>query len=250
MAGSGDPFVALRYLTILPVPRGRGSGDPGRAAAWFPVVGILLGGLLAIGSAVAERLVPPAVAAVLLVALWAVLTGGLHLDGLADACDGLGGTWTREDALRVMRDPHSGPYAVSGIVLVLGAKAAALASLSGGARWRALLVAPVLGRAATLLLVRLCPPAREGGAGHGLAAGLGPAGLAAGLGVAAGVSVAALGPWGLLPTALVALWTWGVAAYLRRRLGGFTGDCLGALVETTEAAILVLVAGRDPLGLA
>jgi adenosylcobinamide-GDP ribazoletransferase len=250
MAGSGDPFVALRYLTILPVPRGRGTGDLGRAAAWFPVVGLLLGAVLVLGSALTARVFPPAVAAALLVGLWAVLTGGLHLDGLGDTCDGLGGAWTPEAALEVMRDSRSGPYGVTGIVLVLGLKAAALASLAGAARWRALLAAPVLGRTAPLLLARLCPPARGEGAGHDFAAALGRGELAVGLAVGAGVGLVVLGPWGAVPVTLGALWTWGFAAYLRRRLGGFTGDCLGALVEVTEAAVLAAVASGAARGLA
>src|SRR4029453_5240544 len=98
-----------------------------------------------------------------LIALWAALTGGLHLDGLADTCDGLGGGWSRERALSIMRDARSGPYGVTAIVLVLGLKAAAVTSLPEGLAWRALVLAPLLGRTGPLLLVRLCPPAPPGG---------------------------------------------------------------------------------------
>jgi adenosylcobinamide-GDP ribazoletransferase len=250
MGALGDPLVALRYLTILPLRRSRAPGDLGRAAAWFPGVGLVLGALLALASGAADHLFPPAVAAVVLVALWAGLTGALHLDGLADTCDGLGGAWTRERALLVMRDARSGPFGVAAIVLVLGLKAAALASLPAGTVWRALVAAPVLARVAPLLLARLCPPARSEGAGHAFASGLGPAALVVGLLVSVGVALAALGPWGLAAVALVAGGTWGFAAYLRRRLGGFTGDCLGALVETSEAAVLAVAVSLDFLELA
>lgn len=245
----GGALVALRYLTILPLPPGRVAGDLGRAAGWFPVVGLVLGGCLALTSLAVDRVVPPEVAAMLLVALWAALTGGLHLDGLADTCDGLGGGWSSERALSIMRDARSGPYGVTGIVLVLGLKAAALASLPDGLVWRTLVVAPVLGRAGPLLLIRLCPPARPEGAGHSFAAGARwPTLLAGGL-VAAAVSVATLGAWGALPLGAAGAAAWGLAVYLRRRLGGFTGDTLGALVETTEAGILTLAVSLDFLEL-
>ena len=117
------------------------------------MVGLAVGACLALASLAVDRVVPPGVGAMLLVALWAALTGGLHLDGLADTCDGLGGGWSRERALAIMRDVRSGPYGVTAIVLVLGLKAAALASLPEGLAWRALLLAPVVGRAGPLLLV-------------------------------------------------------------------------------------------------
>jgi adenosylcobinamide-GDP ribazoletransferase len=246
----GGALVAFRYLTVLPLPRSRVAGDLGRAAGWFPVVGLVLGACLALASLAIDRVVPPGVGAMLLVALWAVLTGGLHLDGLADTCDGLGGGWSRERALAIMRDAHSGPYGVTGIVLVLGLKAATLASLPEGLAWRALVLAPVLGRAGPLLLVRLCPPARPEGAGHALATGARWPSLVAGGLVAVVASVALLGGWGAAALAASGLLGWGGAIHLRRRLGGFTGDTLGALVEVTEAGFLALAVSLDFLALA
>lgn len=246
----GGAPVAFRYLTTLPLPRSRAPGDLGRAAGWFPVVGLVLGGCLALASLGVDRVVPPGVGGMLLVALWAALTGGLHLDGLADTCDGLGGAWSRERALAIMRDARSGPYGVAAIVLVLGLKAAALASLPEGLAWRALLLAPTLGRAGPLLLVRLCPPARPDGAGHAFAAGARWPAVAAGGVIAVAVSVLTLGPWGALPVGAAGLFVWRLSAYLRRRLGGFTGDTLGALVETIEAGVLTLAVSLDFLELA
>lgn len=245
MSVLGGAAVAFRYLTVLPLPRPRIAGDLGRAAGWFPVVGLVLGACLALASLAVDRVVPPGVGGLLLVALWAGLTGGLHLDGLADTCDGLGGGWSRERSLSIMRDARSGPYGVTALVLVLGLKGAALASLPEGLAWRALVLAPVLGRAGTLLVVGLCPPARPEGAGHALAAGARwPTLLAGGL-VAVFVSVAALGPWGALALGATAALAWSWAAYLRRRIGGFTGDTLGALVETAEVGVLTLAVSLD-----
>jgi adenosylcobinamide-GDP ribazoletransferase len=245
----GGALVAFRYLTTFPLPRSRTAGDLGRAASWFPVVGLVLGGCLALASLAVDRAFPPGVGGMLLVLLWAALTGGLHLDGLADACDGLGGSWSRERALAIMRDARSGPYGVAAIVLVLGLKAAALASLPEGLAWRTLMLAPVLGRVGPVLLVRLCPPARPDGTGHAFAAGVRwPALALAGL-IAVAVSLATLGPWGALPFGAAGLFVWWLAGYLRRRLGGFTGDTLGALVETIEAGVLTLAVSLDFLEL-
>jgi adenosylcobinamide-GDP ribazoletransferase len=235
-------FTACRYLTVVPVPQGEEAGDLGRAAAWFPVVGVGIGVLLAGAAIVATLAVPPAVAAVLVVALWAGLTGGLHLDGLADTLDGLGGGWSREEALAIMRDPTTGAYGVAGIVLVLALKVAALASLPPGLAWRALLVASILGRTAPLLLVRLCPPAREEGAGHAFARSLRPSALAAASVVGIAAALGCMGAWGLLAVLATGSQAASFAFYLRRRLGGFTGDCLGALTETSEGIVLGLAA--------
>ena len=245
-----DALVAFRYLTVLPIPGRRAPGDLGRAAGWFPVVGLVLGAAVAVASLAADRLVPPGVGAILLVALWVGLTGGLHLDGLADASDGLGGGWSRERALAIMRDARSGPFGVTAIVLLLGLKAATVATLPEGLAWRALVLAPVLGRAGPLLLVRLCPAARPEGAGHALAAGARWPNLVSGGLVAVVVAIAMLGAWSALSLAVTALLAWGWAAYLRRRIGGFTGDTLGALVEVTEAVTLTLAVSLDFLELA
>jgi adenosylcobinamide-GDP ribazoletransferase len=245
MSALDDALVAFRYLTVLPVPRRRAPGDLGRAAGWFPVVGLVLGSGVALASLAADRLVPPGVGAMLLVALWVGLTGGLHLDGLADTCDGLGGGWSRERALAIMRDARSGPFGVTAIVLVLGLKAATVATLPEGLAWRALVLAPVLGRAGPLMLVCLCPAARSEGAGHALTVGARWPSLAAGGLVAVVVAVAMLGAWSVLPVAVTALLAWGWAAYLGHRIGGFTGDTLGALVEVTEAVTLTLAVSLD-----
>ena len=235
-------LVACRYLTRLPLPASAEPGDLGRAAGWFPVVGLVLGGLLAAAAGVAGYLAPPLLAAVVVVATWALLTGGLHLDGLADAADGLGGGWSREESLAIMRDARTGAFGVTAIVLVLGVKTAALAGLPADLGWRGLVAAPVLARLAPLLLARLCPPARGEGAGHAFALSVGAGALAIGGLLAVAVTLGLLGLWGALPVAATLVATVGFAWYLRRRLGGLTGDCLGALVEVSEALVLSAVA--------
>jgi adenosylcobinamide-GDP ribazoletransferase len=203
------------------------------------VVGLGLGALLAGAFLGLDRAVPPAVGAVLVVAAWAGLTGGLHLDGLADAADGLGGGWSRDEALAIMRDVRTGAYGVTAIVLVLAAKLAALAALPPEAAWRGLVVAPVIARLGPVLLARFCPPARGEGAGHAFALSVSTPALVAAAAVATATPLALLGVAGLLLLggAVGAAGLFG--GYLRWRLGGLTGDCLGAYVEVVEAGVLV-----------
>lgn len=238
---------AIAFLTRLPVPGAPigGGADVGRAALFFPAAGALLGGLLALAArALAPRL-PPLPLAALLVALLAALTGALHLDGLADTADGFGGGRTREDVLRIMRDHAVGAYGATALVLVLLLDAALIAALlerGRAAPW--LVVVPALARWVPVALSRFLPYARAGGGlgaavtDHGGALELVGATLLA-LALALGLA----GPPGLLAFAAVALLaiTHGLAC--RRRIGGVTGDALGAGVELAQAlALLVAVA--------
>jgi adenosylcobinamide-GDP ribazoletransferase len=241
-------LVACRYLTALPLPAGPEAGDLGRAAGWFPVVGLVLGLLLAAAALPVFGAAPAVVASVLIVALWAFLTGGLHLDGLADTADGLGAGFGREEALAIMRDARIGAYGVTAIALVLAAKLAALASLAPDLRWRGLILAPVLGRLGPLLLARVCPPARGEGAGHAFAQAVSRPAVAAGALVATAAAVALTGVWAAALLGLVAGLAVAFGSYLRWRLGGLTGDCLGALVEASEAGSLVALSVLGHLG--
>lgn len=236
--------VAITFLTRLPVPlAGAMDGrDVGHASGLFPAVGALLGALLvAARHALGARLPAPLVAALLL-ALLALLTGALHLDGFADTVDGLGGGHTREDALRIMRDHAVGAYGAAGLVLLLLVEAAALSALLGTpACDRFIVLALTVSRWAPLPLSRALPYARPGG-GLGAAAtdhgGL--AELLTGTVLAVGAA-AFVGPAGLAALGAVLLLLGALGWLLRRRLGGVTGDTLGAAIVLSEA--LVLVAG-------
>lgn len=237
----GSLILALRFLTIVPVPGRESEGlfALGRAAWWFPVVGLMLGGALALSARAADALFPPLVAAVLLVAVWKVATGGVHLDGLADSLDGLAG---RDAARRlaIMRDAHIGVFGAAGLVLLLLLTVTALGALSAPLRLRVLVLAPVIGRVAPLLVGAWLAPATPGqGLGAAFAAGLsrwaGAVHATAGCVLAAGL----LGIWG----AAVAAAAWGLAllaaVFVARRLGGLTGDVLGAVVEVAELGALL-----------
>lgn len=238
---------AVSFLTTVPVgDQSRVSaGDIARGAIYFPVVGALTGGAVALSAWLAAHVVPATVAALLAVALGAVATGALHLDGLADTADGYGAR-TREGALAIMREHAIGTYGMVALVIDLGLRAAAISALLARP-WSllALVAAGALSRSASVALGSLLPHAE---AGRGLAALLDGAGWvrpAAAIVVGLVIAVVAAGWIGLYGAAAVAtlalLWGW----HCTRRLGGVSGDTLGAASEGAELVVLVIgVVGR------
>jgi adenosylcobinamide-GDP ribazoletransferase len=236
-------LLALQFLTCFPVSL-RSAPNPadwGRSALAYPVIGLLIGLLLA-GLQHLVSHADPLLQAALLTAVWALLTGGLHLDGLADSADAwVGGHGDRERTLAIMKDPRSGPAAVSTVMLALLLKFVALAALVKTGAWPVLLLAPVLGRSALVLLLLTTAYVRPGGMGAAISAHLPRvAAVLALLIVTAGGLLA--GKAGALALAMaVAAW-WVLRWMMMRRLGGMTGDTLGAAVELTEVAVLVALA--------
>ncbi len=236
----GDIGAALMLLTRLPVPAARAAADRGARAAWaYPLAGLAVGLIAALVGWLAGAL-PPALAAGLMLAALVLATGALHEDGLADAADGLWGGQSRARRLEIMADSRIGSYGVVALVLSLGLRWAALASLSAAAP-AALIGAAVLSRAAMPALMWALPNAR----GTGLSAATGrPSGTtaAAALGLAALAALPFLGAtlWPSLLVLVVATAACGMIA--RARLGGQTGDVLGAAQQVAEVAILVALA--------
>lgn len=236
--------AALAFLTRAPLPRGLTfeAAEMGRASTLFPLVGALLG-LLSMGvrHALLGR-VADTVCAVLVVIVAAFATGGLHLDGLADMADGFGGGQKREDILRIMRDHAIGSFGAVALVLLLLLKVTALAALLPTPRADAvLIVAPALARWTPLPLATLLPYARvEGGLGAALGAHVRFRELAVATLLSGLLALGLLGLEGALLFAGVALCTAVHGWLCYRRLGGVTGDTLGANTETSEALVYVL----------
>jgi adenosylcobinamide-GDP ribazoletransferase len=216
---------AVAFLTRLPVGGGRLSP---RAALFFPVIGAALGAL--VGAVALSGVASPLVAAALAVALELVITGALHVDGLADSADGLAGR-DREHALAIMRDHAIGAYGASALTLGLLAKTAALAEHD---ELLPIAAAYALSRAAPLPLAAALPYARADGTGRALDRL--PAWIAA-AGVALAVAAGLAAPVTIAAAAVVVAVVWWLA---RRRLNGVTGDVLGAAVELTATATLVV----------
>ncbi|AEO43349.1 adenosylcobinamide-GDP ribazoletransferase [Xanthomonas euvesicatoria] len=235
-------LAALGFLTRMPVPA-RVFARPGaqaRSLPWYPAVGLLIG---AVVSALAWCLRDAAalLGAAMLLSSWVWFTGALHIDGLADTADAwVGGMGDRTRTLAIMRDPTSGPMAVTAIVLILLLKCTALAALlptAPGGVW----LAPLLARTALVAAFLTTPYVRAGGLGSGLV-GSSRAGLLLSLllGLACAFAVGRLR--GMLACAVtgVVLVMWRRACL--QRLGGMTGDTCGALVEISETAVLVALA--------
>lgn len=230
-------LLACQFLTRLPIPA---RWDPARmasAARWFPAVGLIVGALAAAAHGLAALRFPPDLAVLAAVAVAMLVTGCLHEDGFADVCDGLGGGATRERALEIMRDSRLGTYGVAGLSLMLLAKWQSLAGLPSPLVPLGLIAGHAASRASMVVAMAGGTYARSAGAAGRLAGGTGGRGVAVAIGIAA-LPVAALlvaapaaalaGVLGLaLAHVLTRLW-------YGRRLGGYTGDCLGATQQTGE----------------
>ena len=234
---------AARYLTIVPIPaRTTPHEGPGAAAAWFPVVGLLIGVLLAAVDRLAGALFAPLLAGVISVTVWKLVTGGLHLDGLADCLDGLAG---RDPASRlaIMRDSHIGAFGAIGLVVVLLLQVATVSGLAAPARAHALILAPVVARAMPAVIGRVFPAP---GPGHGASfrADLGRAAPVVTVALALAVAVVTMGGRGVVALLLAAVGALAFTAFMSRRLGGVSGDVHGAVIELSEIVVLLTAAAR------
>lgn len=233
--------VAFSFLTILPVPSVAFEvGLLGRSGRWFPVVGLVIGLLLVATAQAFMVLFPVSLTALLLTALWVVLTGGLHLDGVADCCDGLLAPVSTERRLEIMRDPRSGAFAVIGVVLVLMLKWNTIATLLTvqSMASTALLSAPIWARW-FLLWIALQRPACASGLGSAFYGSLTKRALL----VAAIVPLLTLCFFfqlRLLAGIVLASCVTVLITYsTQRRLGGTTGDVYGLTVELCEITVLL-----------
>ncbi len=236
---------ALAFLTRLP---GGAHPDSGSQIAdcvpYFGVIGVVVG---AIGGAVfwgASELSTPAIAAVLALTATALVTGGFHEDGLADTFDALAGGWDRDQRLKILKDSRHGTFGVLSLVLVSLLKFAALSSLDAQTGALALVAAHSAGRAGAVGLMGVAPTAQEVGLGADYSRQL-PKRLAM-LGVVVGLVVlgAIYMEWAPVFAAAIALGVGLLAWWSHRKIGGVTGDILGAAEQIGEAIVLVLAASQ------
>lgn len=249
----GDLGAAFGFLTVFPVPTRvwDESARYGRVFSWFPIVGLALGAVMAGAGVSLALFLPTGVAAALVVALWVLLTGGLHLDGLMDSCDGLFCAKSPEERLAVMRDSRVGAFGSLGAILVLLVKyssLSALLELGAVPLAAALAAAPVAGRWAMALAVVAFPYYRHGDSlGEMFTSGAGARQLA--LASACGLAaIAGLAFWQGSLAPFAAIVGGGVAAvsvarFALSRMPGLTGDVYGAIGEVSEAAALVAFVG-------
>ncbi len=245
-------FAALRFFTRLPVPVwvGHSAEQLNHAARYFPLVGVIVGAIGAGVTLAATSVWPMSIAVLLGMAATLLATGAFHEDGLADSVDGFGGGWTRDDVLSIMKDSRIGSYGAIGIGIALLTKYEALANLGGVfprgfppvTPWLTLAATIVAGhsvsRFASTTLLYALDYARDDDSAKSkpLATRMGRGELA--VAALSGLAPCALLPWprAALALVLVAVVTWLAARYFVKRIGGYTGDCLGATQQLTEIA--------------
>jgi adenosylcobinamide-GDP ribazoletransferase len=243
-------LAAFSFLTVLPWPGRAGvhPGDIGAGLAWFPLVGLFIGGILFGLNLGLSLVLPAAVTSALLLAVLVVLSGGLHLDGFMDTCDGIFCKKTARERWQVMSDSRVGAFGVVAAFLLLVTLYGGLSSLGTGDRGLALLLMPVLGRWAMVFSLFAFPAAKPEGLGRFFQS------LATGrrLALATVIAVAAVGALlflrGVVPLLSglgLFLVVWGVAWALGRlfvrRFGGLTGDNYGAVNEISQVIVLLFV---------
>lgn len=239
-------LVALQFLTSIPIPikRELSSKQIGRATAWFPLVGLVIGGILAGLNWLLNCILPASVVNILLIGALVIITGAMHLDGLSDTCDGIAGHKTVEERWKVMHDSRVGAFGVVGIILILLTQYICLNSVPSDKMTAVLLLMPVVSRWAMVYSIFAFPYARPTGLGKaykeatgwvqqviasiitlGIAGALYPLFYVTGFIVAGGVLIIA--------TAL--------AYYFKYKFAGLTGDTYGAINESAEVMMLLCV---------
>lgn len=231
-------LVAVQFLTRLPVPQFRFEAEMVMSSAkLFPVVGALVGlGAVAIARLLRAHL-PASIVAVAVLLYLVILTGGMHEDGLADTCDGLGAGGERKRMLDIMRDSRIGSYGTLAIVISVLGRWALLGAISPGIFGTYVLAAQVLCRWTALPLAVFLPSARRDGLGEQLARKVSFSALAVGTALALAIVGLCLRKQMLVPVAAVMAVTFLSGLIYRSKLGGITGDCFGASNQLAEIAV-------------
>jgi adenosylcobinamide-GDP ribazoletransferase len=241
-------LIAIDFLTVLPVMKRAVQKDEFLwAIPFFPVAGLVIGLILYISFLITKNIFPPFLSDALVLFLWVFTTGALHIDGVQDFLDGFYAGETRERILEVMKDPHAGAIGTAGVVIVLLLKFACIHSLPPEIKAGSLLLVPAISRAMIIIPAYFLPYAREEGVGRDFVEGVEVWHLI----IACILSVIFVLPFGkdalllIFTNALILLL---FTLYLKRKLNGITGDCLGFLCETLEVSSLIVLcsgAGTD-----
>jgi adenosylcobinamide-GDP ribazoletransferase len=230
----------MEFLTLMPpvfrrmfAPR-----EMGRSVAYFPLVGFVIGLILLAADHLLSLLLPPLLTSALLLALWVLLTAGLHVDGFLDACDGLLGGTTPERRLAIMRDERIGAFAFTGGALLFIMKFSALSSLT---LWRvpALILAPVMGRWGISLALVFFPYARSDGLGKDMKDHATWREAALATLIAMGAAWLAAGWHGMIIGVLTLVLQMAIVLFTLKRIPGLTGDIYGMINEISEVVVLV-----------
>lgn len=244
-------LTALRFLTIIPLPWRREVSleEVGRSIGYFPVIGLIIGLILAGLNWLLGLFLPSAVVNGLLIVSMVVISGALHLDGFVDTCDGIAGHKTVEDRWRVMHDSWAGTFGIVGVFLLLLIKYVSLSSVPENLLMSTLVLMPVVSRWAMVYTVFAYPYARPAGLGKIFKQGASwqrfttatVITLAVAIGLARSANITYFYLAGL--AIMLAIWVIVVAMaiYLKRKFAGLTGDTYGAINEVAEVCVLILI---------
>ena len=246
-----DFLRALSFLTVLPIGRHLPPDEKGlaRSMAFYPLAGFVIGGLSALGSYLLTFLFPRPLALWLTIGLLVLLTGGLHLDGFSDTLDGLACRGTREKILEVMTDSRVGAFGVIGLVLLIGAKYLALDRIADPMIPYALILMTVVGRNSMVLVCYRSAYARStGGLAKPFTENLGLREMVLSLASAFGIAFLLMGVRGVVVFLGVGLFGLGYRYFFVKKLGGVTGDILGAVNELAELLCLLALVILEKMG--
>jgi adenosylcobinamide-GDP ribazoletransferase len=234
-------LAAFQFLTILPIKRGFTAEQLGRSTAFFPVVGVAIGLVLAGLDWVLNLILPSSLVNIMMIAVLATLSGALHLDGLADTLDGIAGHRTAERRLEIMRDSRIGGFGAVGLALFLLMEYVALNSIPQNWVPFTLIVAPTLSRWAMVVSIISWPYARVSGLGSSFKQFVTPLQLIIATIIAIIVTAGVFRLAGLV--LIVAVWIvlTLTALYLKSKLTGLTGDTYGAINEITTLSVFIVV---------
>jgi adenosylcobinamide-GDP ribazoletransferase len=240
-------LLAWKFLTILPGGKkdtGINPRDLGRSMSYYPLVGLLLGILLWGAYGLFSHAFPRTLCDGLVILLLAVITGALHLDGLADTLDGMAAGKTAEERLRIMRDHRVGTFGAVGLILILGMKFLALNSLPEDVTGKTLLVALTLSRWSMVQLTYRTRYARpEGGLGKVFKENVKKREMVIATFLSLIIALFLLRFWGAVLWLAVGVSALGIQLLFQKKIGGITGDILGAANETHELLVLLMVSG-------
>ena len=236
-------FIAFQFLTIFPLPFSVRceKEDLGRSTALFPAVGLVIGGMLITANWMISPWLARPLCDGLLIMLLTLITGGLHLDGLADVFDGLAARGSRERFLAVMKDSQVGAIGAVGLLLGLLLKWQGLVAVPIELKWQALLIFPALARFGQVFALTGASYARQEGLGAAVAFGSGRMALLMAFATVAAGGYYLLGLKGVVALAAVCLFTVSGRIFFKQKLGGMTGDTIGCLSELNEILVLVVI---------
>ena len=247
-------LAALQFLTAIPLPLKREfrSEKLGRSTPYFPVVGLIIGLILAGSNWLLGLVLPPSVVNVLLIVALAMITGAIHLDGFADTCDGVAGHKTIEERWQVMHDSRAGAFGIVGIVLLLTVKYVSLSSIPGPLMMTTLIFMPVVSRWTMVYAIFTYPYARPSGLGKAFKEGTRWPSFTVATLITFMLALILI-PLAQLTYLAVMLGVWVIivimAAYLKSKFSGLTGDTYGAINEVAEVSVLIIITVLVRLGL-